>query len=218
MKHEIKQFDGTWFPSHESHMIEWMQQVNCRVDGQLTYQYSKFQAAMNFVKNVRVAIDVGGHVGMWSRQLAKRFDAVHSFEPVEQHRACFALNVTAPNVMLYEVALGDKEGTVQIATSKGSSGDSYVNGSGDIPLVRLDSYPIQNVDFMKLDCEGYELFALRGGEELLKRCHPTIIVEQKPGRAQKFGLGEKDAVPYLESLGAKLRKEISGDFIMTWDN
>jgi len=218
VKHEIKQFDGTWFPAHEMHMIEWMQQVNCRIDGQLTYQHSKFLAAMSFVKSFRTAIDVGGHVGMWSRQLAKRFDQVHAFEPVEQHRACFALNVQAPNVKLHETALGAVDGMVKIATSHGSSGDSYVSGLGDIPLTRLDRYEIQNVDFMKLDCEGYELFALRGGEELLKRWHPAIIVEQKPGRAQKFGLGEKDAVPYLESLGAKLRKEISGDFIMTWDN
>ena len=92
-----------------------------------------------------------------------------------------------------------------------------VAGAGDIPMRRLDDFNFQDVDFLKIDCEGYELFVLRGATELLKRCRPCIIVEQKPGNAQKFGLQETEAVPYLQSLGAVLRAVKSGDFVMSWD-
>lgn len=221
MQDDIKSVGGVYLPAHETHLVEWMTVKNLVIDGKLTYQYGKFQEAMKWVKDLRVAVDVGAHCGLWSMHLVKRFNFVHAFEPVALHRKCFELNVynRRPQMsrLLYPYALGEKEGLISIHTADTSSGDSWVNGEGDIPMKRLDDFDLQEVDFIKLDCEGYELFALRGGEELLKRCKPCVIVEQKPGRAQKFGLPETGAVDYLQSLGAVLRKELSGDFILSWD-
>lgn len=212
-----KQVGGIWLPAHEQHMGAWMQQRNEVVDGKLTYQYHKLQAALKWVKNFTHAVDVGGHCGLWSMHLVKRFFNVTAFEPIEAHRECFALNVGyAENITLHACALGETHGSVAMHTTMGSSGDSWVKGAGDIALVPLDLFGFHELDFIKLDCEGYELFALKGGEETLKRCRPCVIVEQKPGKAQQFGLGETDAVTYLQSLGATLRQEIAGDYILSW--
>jgi|KBSMisStaDraftv2_1062788.scaffolds.fasta_scaffold74912_5 FkbM family methyltransferase len=212
----MKQHQGVWLPDGERHLIEWMDKSGEIVDGRGSYQIRKLRAALQHVRHFRVAVDVGAHVGFWTMHLAKRFETVHSFEPVAAHRECFAANVHDERVSLHACALGDREGRVSIHTAATSSGDSWVDGDGDIPLRRLDAYALENVDFIKLDCEGYELFALRGGEETLKRCKPCVIVEQKPGRAQKFGLPETGAVKYLQGLGATLRATLSGDFILSW--
>lgn len=213
----MKQIGGVWLPDGETHLVEWMQQKNQVIDGKLTYQWDKLQAALRYVRSWGCAVDIGAHCGLWSMHLVKLFKAVHAFEPVQAHRECFEANVGKDQAFLYPVALGDKVGRVAIHTAPTSSGDSWVEGEGDIALRRLDEYDLWKVDFVKLDCEGYELFALRGGEETLKRCKPCVIVEQKPGRAQKFGLPEIGAVEYLESLGAKLRRVMSGDYILSWD-
>lgn len=217
MSTEIKEWSGLWLPAHEKHLIAWMQQRNEIVNGKPTYQHHKLTKALSFVKQFRTAVDVGGHCGLWSMHLEQKFQFLHAFEPVALHRKCFVRNVAQrEGVVLYPVALGEKEGSVSIHTANESSGDSWVDGDGDIPLKRLDDFDLHDVDFIKLDCEGYELFALRGGEETLKRCHPVVCVEQKPGRAQKWELGETDAVTYLESLGAKLLGKMSGDYILGW--
>lgn len=214
----MKEWRGLWLPDGETHLIEWMAQVNQVIDGKPTYQYHKLEKALQFVKQFRAAVDIGAHCGLWSMHLAKRFQFVHAFEPVDEHRLCFAKNVPARDgVFLYAMALGERDASVSIHTAPTSSGDSWVKGEGDIPLRRLDDFDLPNIDFMKLDCEGYELFALRGAEETLKRCQPCVIVEQKPGKAQNFGIGETDAVTYLRDLGAKLRGSISGDYILSWD-
>lgn len=213
----IKEWRGLWLPEHETHLLEWMEIKNEIVDGRPTYQHHKLTKALSFVRRFRGAIDVGGHCGLWSMHLEKRFEFLHAFEPVALHRECFTRNVNMRDgVLLYPVALGDKAGSVAIHTAEHSSGDSWVKGEGDIPLVRLDDYDLHDVDFIKLDCEGYELFALRGAEQTLKRCHPVVCVEQKPGRAQKFGLKETEAVDYLKSLGANLLSVMSGDYILGW--
>lgn len=214
----MKEYGGWAFPDHEVHLLEWMQRRPDPVAGRMRYQGKKQDAALAWCKLRRAAVDVGAHIGLWSFYLARQFDKVVAFEPVAEHRECFIKNVLDQNdVMLYPCALGDHEGSIAMHTSVGSSGDSWVNGDGDIPMKALDSFDLQDVDFIKIDCEGGELAVLKGAEQTLRHCKPCVIVEQKPGRAQKFGLGETAAVDYLQSLGAVLRKTISGDYILSWD-
>lgn len=218
------QHQGIWLPDGETHLTEWMTRNGEIVDGKGTYQIKKLRAALECCRAFRTAVDVGAHVGMWTMQLAKRFEMVESFEPVAAHRACFERNLgfsgenddpqDPQNIELHACALGDHEGHVSIVTEPTSSGDSRVGGDGDIPLCTLDSFNLRDVDFIKLDCEGYELFALKGGERTIRRDLPTIIVEQKPGRGQRFDLPERGAVEWLEALGYHCVKEMSGDFIM----
>lgn len=230
---DVKQVHGLWLPAHERHLVEWIaQRMQSHpaelIDGRGSYQYHKLQEALKHCRNFRVAVDVGAHCGLWSMQLAKVFTRIEAWEPVALHRKCFGLNVTGSGgavVNLHAAALGERSGFSEIATTPGSSGDTWLEPQrtaglkpdGTIPVERLDDFNLRDVDFIKLDCEGYELFALRGGEETLLRCRPCICVEQKPNRAQKYGLAERGALPWLESLGAKLRQEMSGDFIMSWD-
>lgn len=214
----MKHFGGWALPDHEDHLIGWMQTKRQIVQGRYAYQWDKLAAATQQCRRKRVAIDVGGHVGLWSFYLASMFERVLAFEPVAEHRACFAENTKGlTNITLYPYALGEVEGTASIHTSIGSSGDSYVDGEGDIPVRVLDAEidgAALNIDFIKADCEGFELFALKGAEQTIRRCKPVIIVEQKPGRAQKFGLPETGAVTWLESLGYATARVMSGDFIM----
>ena len=214
----MKLVDGWYFPDGESHLPQWMANPKVRMflNGRAAYQGAKQEAAMSYCTNFRRAIDVGGHIGLWSFNLAHRFEEVHAFEPVAAHRECFVKNVLAghTNVELYGCALGASEGLVSIRTEPTSSGDSRVDGPGDIPMHTLDSMELQDVDFIKIDTEGHELFVLQGVVETLSRCKPVICVEQKPGHAVKYGLGDKDAIPFLQARGYRLVREMSGDFIM----
>lgn len=212
-------FGGWIFPAHEAHLQAWLAKVHELSEGRLRYQGKKQRAALSYCKRKRTAVDIGAHVGLWSFYLAREFETVHAFEPIEEHRRCFRENVEAANVVLHPFALGEKKQHVKMHTTQGSSGDSWVEflDAGDVPMVRLDDMPIASVDFVKADCEGYELAALRGAERTLLRDKPVVCVEQKPGRAQKFGLRETEAVDYLQSLGAVLRATLSGDFILSWN-
>jgi FkbM family methyltransferase len=215
---------GWYFPDGETHLPEWMARVNQKRDGLLQYQLAKYTAALKFVRQRRVAIDVGAHIGQWSKNMAADFDVVHAFEPVPDYAACWQANIgDAGNAMLHGVALGAASEVVNMRCgTPGSHGDTFVaprdqaNVAFDVSMVTLDSFDLASVDFIKIDCEGYELFVVNGGEKTIRRDRPCIIVEQKPGKAQSYGLGETDAVALLKSWGATVRAVLSGDYILSW--
>lgn len=209
----MKCVHGVWLPDEEQEVTKFLEAE--QIDGVGVYQYHKLKAALNFVQNWDTALDIGGHCGLWGMQLAKRFKTVHAFEPVERHRECYVKN--APSVILHPYALGEKESVVKLVKGVKSTGDTCISPDGEYEseLKTLDSFEMPNVGFIKIDAEGYELFICKGGEKTIREYRPVMIVEQKPGKAKAYGLGDTDAVKWLEKLGYKLKGVISGDYILT---
>lgn len=215
------QHQNIWLPDHEKHLPEWMNKAGEIVDGKGTYQYRKWMMCQPYIKDWRNAVDIGAHVGFWSMHMAKKFQHVAAFEPMLEHRECFALNVPDSNVTVHTCALGADSGQVSLTTPSHSSGGTYVSGAGDIPMRILDSFGMTDVDFIKIDVEGYEMKVLQGAVETIKRCKPCIIVEQKGhsdgGRRHISGNDPTPAVDFLRGLGAYLRTAKSGDYVMAFD-
>jgi FkbM family methyltransferase len=211
-------FDRWMLPDGEEHLQAWMTHANHRVAGRLTYQKKKYDAALGFVSERRVAVDVGSHVGLWAYWMAQDFGLVHCFEPKPEHVQCWNVNMEGVmNARLYEAALGREERQVGLYTGPSSSGDTtVVLDAHGTPMRTLDSFHLQDVDFIKIDCEGFEVFVLEGARETLARCKPTVIVEQKPGHGQHFGRGEHDALALLKGMGARQVWDYAGDYVMAF--
>jgi FkbM family methyltransferase len=212
------QHHDVWLPDGEKHLQTQIDKGPV-VNGGGTYQHHKLELALLYTKQFRLAIDIGGHVGLWARVLAIHFERVEVFEPLPTHRACFVRNVTAENVVLHSCALGAAAGEVRIVTDAAHSMASHVaeNGQNAVPMRTLDNFGFEDVDFIKIDVEGYEREVLYGAVDTLKRCKPTLIVEQKPNNARRYGDGDHSALRFLEGLGAKVVAEKAGDYVLVWN-
>lgn len=220
----MKFVDSWWFPDGETHLPQWMATPKARmlINGRPAYQGKKQLAAIaecGRLGRTRTAIDVGGHIGLWSFNLAQAFERVAAFEPVALHRECFERNIPPgplrEKIELHACALGMTEGSVSIKTAPSSSGDSWVSGEGDIPMLTLDTFGFQQVDLIKIDCEGYEENVIRGGLQTITTWRPVIMVEQKRDMAsERFGLGKLGAVQLLLDQGYRVAAELSGDYLM----
>lgn len=215
------QHQGIWLPDGERHFPEWMDENGEIVDGRGTYQIKKWRACLPWIRNRRTAVDVGAHVGFWSIQMGTNFEYVHAFEPIAAFRECWMKN--AIGAVIYPYALGKTVGKVSMNYNPADSGNTHVAAhGGDVEMITLDSfagcstYPFHGVDFLKIDCEGYEHHVVEGGRETIREFKPCIIVEQKQHKmAQNYGTKGTPAVDLLESMGYVVRQKISGDYIMT---
>lgn len=214
----MKQVAGFWLPDSELHLIPFLEKSAQFYKGP-TYQVDKFLACLPQIKRFGHAIDVGAHCGLWSRVMAKCFKKLDAFEPLPRHIECWRKNVLDVNATLHECALGNIGGDVAMLEEKDSTGDSRIDSKATarVRIKTLDSLALSEVDYIKLDCEGFEYFAIKGGEETIRRDRPCLIVEQKPGKAKAYGIADGAAVGLLKSWGAALRFKQSGDYCLSWD-
>lgn len=166
---------GLWWPSFEDEpnagLVRMMKRVNdCDV-------------VSSFTRTRGIAVQAGGHCGLWARQLAKSFALVHTFEPVPDMFECLKKNTQySQNIITHEKALGRENVMVQIAPRSG--GKSKVLGSSsssDVEQVTIDSLNLPRCDLIYLDIERYELEALAGAKETIAHFRPVIALEVLDG-------------------------------------
>ena len=221
--------NGIFIPFGDTHFAAALR-ASPIMDGKGTYQLSKIQAVLPFARDRRVALDIGAHVGLWTMQLAKSFETVHAFEPLPVHVECFKANTAElKNVILHELCLGSHNGVAAIQPIEDNSGNSHMAATGETiasalmaNLNRLDDYaeermPGVEVGFIKIDVEGYEIHVVKGAEKLIQRCRPVMVVEQKPGYAERYGCSTGLVLNLLKSWGARIVWQRAGDFCLTWE-
>ena len=184
----------------------------------LDYQREYLDKALSFCKNFRVAIDGGAHYGVMSYNLNKKFKSVHSFEVYEPVRNCLKENVEKfqmNNVIVYDFGLGESSRSIDLDISRGTFGTHVdpTKDSGDIPIKPLDELNLTDVDFIKLDCEGYEPFIIQGAEKTIKTYSPVILMERK-GHTERWGLDKYEPVKILEKWGYQEMVSYRKDCIM----
>jgi len=161
-------------------------------------------AALKHVKSWRVCLDIGSNIGQWTRPLAKRFQSVICFEPNPNFRDCFKRNITETNVILWPYALSNKAHTA----TQGFNSTMLRQGDGDVECRTLDSFALTNVDFVKIDVDGFEVPLLEGARDTLTRNTPVINIEMKRDKRMDT---VKRAEAILRDLGYRHEKRTKSD-------
>lgn len=174
------------------------------------YQYHTYVSALKYLNKKRIALDIGAHVGLYTRALSESFQFVNSFEPFPVTFDCLTKNTRKlSNVKLHNIALGDTNGKVDIDFNQENSGNSAVIPGSKFELQRLDNFNFIDIDFIKIDVEGYEHNVLAGGLDTIRRNKPVMIVEVK----KKKEINEKAIKIMTKELNYNIVEMINKDYI-----
>lgn len=139
-----------------------------------------------------ICVDAGACFGETAVQFAAAVGPVghvHAFDPLPQHAAVAALNLAqnglGDRVTLVQAGVGDTDHQPDHPGRGADEGQARPNfrlddAEGALRILRLDMYFAAlgggRVDFIKMDIEGHELAALRGGAGLIRRCRPKLAI------------------------------------------
>lgn len=174
------------------------------------YQLDELDSALKYCKNFRTAIDIGAHIGMISNQLSKRFDTVESFEIDTDVFECLKQNMQnkCSNVNIYNFGIGDSEKKVDLRkTAKTFSTHVIHNSTGDYMIKSLDQINLNNVDFIKIDAEGFEPLIAKGAFQTIIKYQPVILYERKD-HPQRYGYQRDSFLEILKPLGYQMLQKL----------
>ncbi|WP_461829972.1 FkbM family methyltransferase [Aquifex sp.] len=152
-----------------------------------------------FIKKIlkanSVVIDIGAHWGGFSILFGKLVGTggkVYSFEASKRNFKFLKKNICINQlngiVKPFNLAVGDENKVVKLKIAKTSSGHNSIirndlptEKEEDVNQVKLDDFlNIPKVDLIKIDIEGYEYFALKGMENLIKENDLWLYIEFSP--------------------------------------
>jgi FkbM family methyltransferase len=168
-----------------------------------------------------IVIDAGANVGLYTMIAAVevgRHGEVHAFEPVPKnfHRLVDHVmeNGLATTVRTNMVALWHRAEMVKLNLGSDEIGNDggYMIGipseAADTVTsrsVRLDDYVVDNkldrVDFIKMDIEGAEWYALQGATTTLTRWRPTMLMEINRLKCGALGYNPERIAEFLRQYG-----------------
>lgn len=158
---------------------------------------TSLQLVEALVRPGEVVVDAGSNWGLFTARLARLVGAagmVHAFEPDRGDlRSLRAIRRARPNIVIHQVALSDRSGeatlrvpvqegvtiTPQASLTVSHEREAMEHRAWLVPIAPLDSVLPGDLPlaFMKIDVEGHELPLLKGAEGLLRRHHPSLLVE-----------------------------------------
>lgn len=181
------------------------------------YESVETVTMLQFVRPGMTVLDIGANIGWYSMNLAKLVPDVniHAFEPLPSTYSFLERNVALnrlDGINLYNFAFSNRNGTeIFYFYPEGSGNASITNlskhpNTQEIPcLVRtLDDFIEESsleVDFIKCDVEGAELFVFEGGLATLRSQRPIIFTEMLRKWSTAFGYHPNDIIELLSKIG-----------------
>ena len=169
------------------------------------YEHAKQRLIVREVRENTVFWDVGANVGFYTLLASMLVGSgkVFAFEPVPRNLSYLKKHLALNEVVNAEVlplAISDKNGSSSFETEdSGFMGRLSDQGRLLVSTATLDGLvdegKVLPPDYVKIDIEGAELFALRGARQTFQRFHPTLFLATH-GRQV-----ERECCELLESWG-----------------
>jgi FkbM family methyltransferase len=140
-------------------------------------------------------IDIGGNIGMWSKELYSDYEKIIFIEPSEEalSKAKQNINDTVGKIdYIKKICSNEAGSTKTIWTPSEDSGqftvfgeelykDNFMKVENNIPTMRLDDLIDQPQStsriFIKIDTEGCDLDVILGGKKFIEKYRPTLAIE-----------------------------------------
>ena len=152
-----------------------------------------FESGQAVIRKGDTVIDCGAHVGLFTKFALKQgADRVVAIEPDPLNVACLESNlgpeIAEGRVIVVKAGVWSKKTRLTLYESlDGNSGENTFveelpnsNKVEGLPVLPLDdivaNLKLDRVDFIKMDIEGSERFAIQGATETLRRFKPRMAI------------------------------------------
>jgi FkbM family methyltransferase len=185
---------------HNNNAVKFYTYKNDYISNQLKrnilWEPNLHQIFDKYIHKDSIVVEGGCHIGTHSLKLSLLSNKLYCFEPMKQSYSLLKRNLSlngCSNTFVYNNALSDVIGDSKFgwiySNNLGASGlsnnpmgipdNSLINEEDNylIKTITIDSLNLPNLNFMKLDVEGYEGRVINGSINTIKKYKPIITLE-----------------------------------------
>jgi FkbM family methyltransferase len=181
----------------DSHISRWVEE-----EGRLDHDQNALPLILEHIKEGDVVIDAGAFIGDHTIAYTKAVGtkgSVIAFEPNPAAFKCLLHNCPNANLFNYGLGSGTRSAFLQMSENAGAS--SLGESGEEVRLMCLDELNLDRLDFIKLDVEGYEVEALKGGINLINKFRPKMWIEVNSYTLSKQGDSAVDLLNAVVAMG-----------------
>jgi len=160
------------------------------------------------INETDVILDAGANIGFHTVQFARFGKKVYAYDPQPVVFNLLSTNIlfngVTDKVEQYRLGLSDKPGSIRMEPlnnfnqpngmhnfgGRGLTSDG--TGEESVELITFD----KDVDVIKIDIQGSEIYAFKGMEQMIDRCEPWIMFEN-----YEDGKNDKKVLDFLLNKG-----------------
>jgi FkbM family methyltransferase len=216
-----------FFINYDSFQSMWLM-YNYIVD------WEEFTFIHNYISKSSIVFDIGSNMGFYSIWMGRSLGPtgeLHTFEPdhknFERLKKNISINSLQAKVKLNQKAVSTESGLGKI--TMGLDGENHlitdesnIDTIGDIELISLDQYindnQLSEIDFIKIDVEGFELNVLKGGLLSLSNKKIGVIQLEINETISNAGVNRTEIIDFVHKNGYQFYKyDISNNMLMPVD-
>jgi FkbM family methyltransferase len=199
----------------------------------LYFAYKRYLEGRGLIKNIShlkngnsvfshtsLVIDVGAHIGFFTREAVRHFPGVTviAIEPPGRNSSNFktlnAKKIDSGVVQFHNVAAWSFNGQIPFHFEDSNTANNRFDSTSatNVPCVTIDSLMRQTLPaclILKIDVQGFEFEVLEGALETLKNHQVALLIELDEGALQARGKSSVELCLKLRNLGF-FAKEIKG--------
>ena len=192
----MKIVNGIAVIERDTHLSKWVIEHK-----RLDFDQNQIPTYLPYFKKGGTFVNIGANIGCYAYAFVELAKEIHCFEPNPEAFECLKYNLSKyDNVSLYNIGISDKMDAFKLNNSSDNVGMAYLeeNQICDIFTKSIDMLELQSCDFILMDCEGFELKALKGAEKTIKKFSPVMVIEINDMTLERQGITRKDIFDFLD--------------------
>lgn len=181
------------------------------------FEKNDFPMLLALLDNNSVFFDIGANIGWVSINAAKtkKNVRVFAFEPIPETFGYLKYHIKfnhTKNIQAFNFGFSDEKKELLFyydLKDSGSASAANLSGSNRVKRVKcklqkLDDFIKKSrveINFIKCDVEGAELFVFKGGIKAIEKNKPIIFVEMLRKWTAKFNYNPNDTIALLKNIG-----------------
>lgn len=176
--------EGFAIIQRDTHIGKWVQESK-----RLDFDQSALQTYLHFFNHGDVLVNIGANIGAYAYAFIDKASKIICFEPSIELFECLRYNLGKfDNVCLYNEAISETSEPYDIVCLNNNLGMTHIktNDLSKRYTKSIDSYNFDRVDFLLIDCEGYEPKVLNGAQNTISKHRPIMVIEINTHTLEKY--------------------------------